>query len=709
MAVVWLKRDVRIHDHGPLAEAAQSKNPFVILYLFEQDQLRHPTVHGSHVRFIYEGLVDLENTFKKNKRNEEKSDNHDINRADTLISEDPFEHLTVCHNTAIATLTSIHQTHPIARLLAHEETGHWESYMRDRSVRKWCRNNRVQFLEYNQTGVTRRLKNRDDYNKHWKKFMAIPRHATPNIEQLRGRIVQLRDLPGFISILKIKDVEQWNAIFTEIPATHRHDRSGRQQFGGETKALATLDSFLQERGSRFSLDISSPNTAWNSCSRLSPYLAWGHVSLRYVLFALQQRKETLTRMKAQGRNTGTWLKSLQAFSSRLHWRSHFLQKLESEPTMELRDLCPAYQHLRRQEGDWNEDYFTAWATGTTGFPFVDACMRCLLEHGWINFRMRAMLVSFACYNLWLDWKRIAPHLARLFLDFEPGIHYPQLQMQAGTTGINAMRVYSVTKQGKEQDPTGKFIRRYVTELERVPDKYIYEPWRMPKSTQDHVKVTILHPKLDSSASISSFLDEESSYPAPVVNEQESAKMAKAKLTQVRKQESTKHMANQVFLKHGSRSVRSHAMNGRVSGTGALPGVKVSMAEKIRQPKIMDAFEKTFDTSLQAASKEHMGNVAKRPVDVIIDEQDQTYQQLPMESVRNKKSKLIQAKDQVETMESLETQSALKGTQRKPDPDGGFFSPSESWSSSWHCRACTFLNENKPYAWVCAMCGTPKTK
>ena len=217
-------------------------------------------------------------------------------------------------------------------------------------------------------------------------------------------------------------------------------------------------------------------------------------------------------------------------------------------------------------------------------------MRSLLEHGWLNFRMRAMLVSFACYNLWLDWRRIAGHLARCFLDYEvwsatssftrtffvrvcasgvedlscnrchnvqtaqgravsgrsrqtfaisldlqPGIHYPQLQMQAGTTGINAMRVYSVTKQGLDQDKKGKFIKRYVPELKNVPLKWLHEPWKMPCAVQRECGVVI---------------GQDGSYPKPIVDEKASAKTAKDRVSAVKKQGSTRQQAQQVFVKHG---------------------------------------------------------------------------------------------------------------------------------------------------------------
>ena len=172
-------------------------------------------------------------------------------------------------------------------------------------------------------------------------------------------------------------------------------------------------------------ELSSPVTGWDSCSRLSPFLAWGHVSLRHVFQALSQRQEQLRAAKTRGEDTKRWLKSLAALGSRLRWRSHFCQKLHDEPAIEDENMCRAFDALRT---DFDAAKFEAWAAGRTGFPMVDACMRSLLHSGWLNFRMRCMLVSFATYQLWLDWRPLTPVLARAFLDYEPGIHYPQFQV-----------------------------------------------------------------------------------------------------------------------------------------------------------------------------------------------------------------------------------------------------------------------------------------
>ena len=433
MDVVWLKRDVRLHDHGPLSAVLQRQDRrAVILYLYEPDQLSQSTVHGSHIAFVNEGLMDLEKQL--------------CQLAGKVFQEGEFQLLTVCHAEMVATLQAIHDQCPIGRIMAHMETGHMASFDRDKRVRRWCRRQGIPCVELQQTGVTRRLRDRDDFSSLLQQFLQRPLHPTPR--SIACQLETNLSLPGRVYKPLLKEL-------TEIPPSHRIDRLERQ-VGGEEQALQILSSFLQDRGKNFSKGISSPNSSWSSCSRLSPYLTWGHIGYRFVFQSVKKKQSEHKLLKAAGGQhiDPGWARSLTAFLSRLHWRSHFIQKLESEPELEKRDLCASYQHLRRQPGDWKEDYYVAWRDGKTGFPFVDACMRCLERHGWLNFRMRAMVVSFATYNLWLDWKRIAPHLARVFLDYEPGIHYPQLQMQSGTTGINAMRVYSVTKQAKDQDSKG---------------------------------------------------------------------------------------------------------------------------------------------------------------------------------------------------------------------------------------------------------------
>ncbi|MGL4238058.1 FAD-binding domain-containing protein, partial [Tabrizicola sp.] len=147
-----------------------------------------------------------------------------------------------------------------------------------------------------------------------------------------------------------------------------------------------------------------------------------------------------------------------------------------EPSIEHRDLHPL-AITRPREADASR--LKAWAQSETGLPFLDACLRYLRATGWLNFRMRAMVTSVASYHLWLDWRASGSHLARMFTDYEPGIHWPQVQMQSGTTGINTPRIYNPVKQGLDQDPTGAFTRAWLPELATVPDAFLHEPWKWP--------------------------------------------------------------------------------------------------------------------------------------------------------------------------------------------------------------------------------------
>ena len=165
-----------------------------------------------------------------------------------------------------------------------------------------------------------------------------------------------------------------------------------------------------------------------------------------------------------------------------------------------------------------------------------------------------MLVSFASYDLWLHWREPGVFLARQWLDYEPGIHYSQMQMQSGTTGINTIRIYDPTKQAHDQDPEGVFIRRWVPELAFVPSSYIHEPWRMPTEVQRKHGCLLGH-----------------DYPLPIVDHTSAARLAHTRIAVLRRETTTKEQAREVLLRHGSRKdVRRRLKTFHADGMQQLP-------------------------------------------------------------------------------------------------------------------------------------------
>lgn len=169
-----------------------------------------------------------------------------------------------------------------------------------------------------------------------------------------------------------------------------------------------------------------------------------------------------------------FLRSLQAFHSRLHWQSHFIQKLESEPRFENENAFALYDTIRNT---YDESLMSAIESAQTGIPFIDGIIRQLRATGWINFRARATLVSFVCCTCMQPWQgRFSHWLARLFTDYEPGIHYTQIQMQSGSMGVNTLRIYNPVKQLHDKDTDGTFIATWLPELARLPKYLQAAPW-----------------------------------------------------------------------------------------------------------------------------------------------------------------------------------------------------------------------------------------
>ena len=481
--IVWFRYDLRLEDNQAFIEATKNGNVLPI-FIFDKNYYKLDTSSSFHLKFCEDSLKDL-NQSLKNLYNSK---------------------LNIYYGDTTEILKNISKKFNISEIYSHHVFKNNYLSKIDGKISKFFKECNIQWYLFNQFGIQLGKRDRYRWSYNWNKFINQP-------------VLEKRVNCNFI----IDPDHNKNCAIS----TNFIDDKLIQE-GGRKNALKLLNSFLDNRSDNYQKEMSSPITGEKSCSRLSPYITYGNISLREIYRATKQKlNEDISIVKK---------KSLIAFKSRLAWHCHFIQKLYDEPEIEFKNLNSAFDGLR--EDDFNPYYYEAWKNGNTGYPFIDACMRYLKVNGWINFRMRAMLVSFASYQLWLDWKKTSKHMAKLFTDYEPGIHYSQFQMQSGTTGINSIRIYNPIKQSIDQDPDGNFIRKWVPELKNVQGKLIHEPWKMTYIDQKSISIEL-----------------GKNYPLPIIENNKATKTAKDKIWKVKKSKEAKLLSSQILIKHASLSSR----------------------------------------------------------------------------------------------------------------------------------------------------------
>ena len=468
-AIVWIRRSLRERDNTALVKASKEHDKVIPFYVVDDKYFKTATLGYPRVKFWHDSLNELKQNL------EDKKDRNLIIR-----KGDPVEQLKKIIEEADADAVYHNRDYtPYSR--DRDQKVEEELEVPVNTFKDVVMFEKKEILTNSGTPY----KVYTYYSKKWfdrekRRPQEVQDYQTPDIES--DEIPSLKEL-GFENS---QDMEVWE--------------------GGRENGLERIEAFKDKIwNSAENRDF----TCKDSTSKLSPHLKFGTVSIREVFWEAE-------RIKARNPNDDT--SGIKTWQEELAWRDFYMQVLWNWPETKEKPFLEQYEEIEWRSKEDAEEKWEAWINGETGVPFVDAGMRQLKETGFMHNRLRMVVTSFACKDLWLDWKDVHEYFNKMFVDAEIASMVGGIQWaySIGTDAQPYFRVFNPFTQGQDYDPDGKYIRKWVPELENVPDEHIHEPHKMNKLQQNDCGVEIGE-----------------DYPEPIIDHDEERKKAVERFEQVR--------------------------------------------------------------------------------------------------------------------------------------------------------------------------------
>ena len=426
MQLVWFRRDLRLDDNEIVSKAGHAGGEVLPLFVidpwFYQQQIA-----CCRVKFLFESLENLDSNLRK------------------LGSR-----LYLFEGSSVDVIQKLTQS------LIQQEKQPELYFNRDVQVDYGINRDRTILDFYARQGLkvhlgrNHFLQETENYGTIWQDYHEYQERSLHPTPQFINTPQLAIDLPQ----LTIARLKQKYRRFLEAES-YRY-------LGGEDNAKGTLNSFIDHRYQGYHWKISRPWLAMNGAtSHLSAHLDFGTISARTVYQSVVAIAEALPPKSKDSY-------ALKTFLDRLRWHDKFSQRHYFHPELAFRNRYPEFD-------DWYTDeelkgqkleLFRAWCEGKTGYPMVDASMRQLNQMGWMNFRMRAMCVTFLCINCGVSWHHGARYFMSRLVDGNIAINHWQWQAQAGVNNpiSKTFRIYNPTKNLQEKDPDLQFVRYWIPEL-----------------------------------------------------------------------------------------------------------------------------------------------------------------------------------------------------------------------------------------------------